>query len=132
MVREDLITSAVSLERVLATGLNCVLTRSRSPVCPIVLTRGYHVRLTSYVVLQDPSVAGAPVEKRIAFLQSKNLTQEEIDVSLARAAEDTNHYHPPPPQAASTQGNAYRQPPPPPAYGAYPPQGYWPPPPPPE
>lgn len=35
--------------------------------------------------LQDPSVANAPLEKRIAFLQSKNLTQEEIDASLSRA-----------------------------------------------
>ena len=36
-------------------------------------------------VLQDPSVSGSPLENRIAFLQSKNLTQEEIDVALARA-----------------------------------------------
>ncbi|KAK0117747.1 peroxisomal membrane protein pex14 [Cadophora gregata] len=35
--------------------------------------------------LQDPSVAGSPIENRIAFLQSKNLTQEEIDIALARA-----------------------------------------------
>jgi len=38
-------------------------------------------------VLQDPSVANAPLEKRIAFLQSKNLTQPEIDASLARSGE---------------------------------------------
>ena len=38
-------------------------------------------------VLQDPSVAGAPIKKRIAFLKSKNLTKEEIDISLARANE---------------------------------------------
>ncbi|KAJ4378055.1 peroxisomal membrane protein pex14 [Neocucurbitaria cava] len=57
MVREDLITSAISF-------------------------------------LQDPSVAGAPLEKRIAFLQSKNLTQEEVDISLARAAEDPSQPHP--------------------------------------
>ena len=36
-------------------------------------------------VLQDPAVATAPLEKRIAFLQSKELTQEEVDASLARA-----------------------------------------------
>lgn len=36
-------------------------------------------------VLQDPSVSASPLENRIAFLQSKNLTQEEIDVALARA-----------------------------------------------
>ncbi|KAF1947628.1 hypothetical protein EJ02DRAFT_439849 [Clathrospora elynae] len=78
--------------------------------------------------LQDASVANAPLEKRIAFLQSKNLTQEEVDVSLARAAEHPSALNSSPPS------NAYRPPPPPtaPAYGGYPPQGYWPPPPPPE
>jgi len=35
--------------------------------------------------LQDPSVTSSPIENRIAFLQSKNLTQEEVDVALARA-----------------------------------------------
>ncbi|KAH6707624.1 peroxisomal membrane anchor protein conserved region-domain-containing protein [Leptodontidium sp. 2 PMI_412] len=39
--------------------------------------------------LQDPSVAGSPIENRIAFLQSKNLTQEEIDTALARAGGET-------------------------------------------
>lgn len=34
--------------------------------------------------LQDPSVASAPVEQKVSFLRSKNLTQEEIDASLAR------------------------------------------------
>ncbi|KAK3621364.1 peroxisomal membrane protein pex14 [Elasticomyces elasticus] len=34
--------------------------------------------------LQDPSVSSAPVEQKIAFLRSKNLTQDEIDTSLAR------------------------------------------------
>ncbi|KAJ4382449.1 peroxisomal membrane protein pex14 [Didymella sp. IMI 355093] len=90
MVREDLITSAVSF-------------------------------------LQDPSVANAPVEKRIAFLQSKNLTQEEIDVSLARAAsDDPSQPASPAPQYSSPPSNAYRPPPAAPAYGGgYPPQ-YWP------
>lgn len=45
--------------------------------------------LTS-AVLQDPSVAASPLDKRIAFLQSKNLTQEEVDLALARAGEDHN------------------------------------------
>ncbi|KAB2577188.1 Peroxisome membrane anchor protein Pex14p [Lasiodiplodia theobromae] len=79
--------------------------------------------------LQDPSVASAPVEKRIAFLQSKNLTQEEVDAALARAGGEG----PPPSSAVSSPapGYGYQQPPPPPGYGAYP--GYWqqPPPPPP-
>ncbi|KAF2748205.1 hypothetical protein M011DRAFT_467248 [Sporormia fimetaria CBS 119925] len=95
MVREDLITSAISF-------------------------------------LQDPSVASAPVEKRIAFLQSKNLTQEEIDLALARAADDGSHPPSPAPQTSTPANYAYRQSPPPPAYGSYPPAGYWPPPPPPE
>ena len=39
------------------------------------------------LVLQDPSVAASALDKRIAFLKSKNLTQEEIDISLARAGD---------------------------------------------
>lgn len=87
--------------------------------------------ISSPPVLQDPSVASAPLEKRIAFLQSKNLTQEEIDVSLARAAEDASQPPTPPPQTAAVATNAYRPPPAAP-YANYPPQGYWQPPPPPE
>lgn len=34
--------------------------------------------------LLDPSVAGSPIEKRIAFLQAKNLTPEEVNAALAR------------------------------------------------
>ncbi|KAK4185569.1 peroxisomal membrane anchor protein conserved region-domain-containing protein [Podospora australis] len=34
--------------------------------------------------LQDPSVAASPIEKKIAFLQAKNLTQEEVSAALAR------------------------------------------------
>ncbi|KAI5788459.1 peroxisomal membrane anchor protein conserved region-domain-containing protein [Geopyxis carbonaria] len=37
--------------------------------------------------LQDPTVAASPLEKRVAFLQSKNLTQEEINESLRRTGE---------------------------------------------
>ena len=52
------------------------------------------------LVLQDPSVAASALDKRIAFLQSKNLTQEEIDVALARVG-DGSHTEtavaPPPP-----------------------------------
>ena len=40
--------------------------------------------------LQDPSVASSPLEKRIEFLQSKNLTQEEIDLSLSRASDPSS------------------------------------------
>ncbi|GAD94716.1 peroxisomal membrane anchor protein (Pex14), putative [Paecilomyces variotii No. 5] len=78
--------------------------------------------------LQDPSVASSPLEKRIAFLQSKNLTQEEIDLALARAGGDPSSAVTP---ASPSQGYApsqavYR--PPPQGYG-YPPYGQWQPPP---
>ncbi|KAK8194825.1 peroxisomal membrane anchor protein conserved region-domain-containing protein [Phyllosticta capitalensis] len=81
--------------------------------------------------LQDPSVASAPVEKRIAFLQSKNLTQEEIDASLARAGEAASaSVAAPTASSPAPQSYGYQQPPPPPpGYGAYP--SYWPQPPPP-
>ncbi|KAI9368913.1 peroxisomal membrane anchor protein conserved region-domain-containing protein [Aspergillus egyptiacus] len=80
----------------------------------------------------DPSVASAPIDKRISFLQSKNLTKEEIDVALARAGEDpsvaaaassTASGHQSAPQQA-----VYRPPPPAQGYG-YPPYGQWQPPP---
>ena len=38
-------------------------------------------------VLRDPSVVASPLDKRIAFLQSKNLTQDEIDESFTRAGD---------------------------------------------
>jgi peroxin-14 len=89
--------------------------------------------------LQDPSVASAPVDKRVEFLKSKNLTQEEIDLSLARAAGDVSPsaYNPPPP----SQNAPYYPPPaqypargPPGQRYPYPynPYGEYPPPPPPE
>ncbi|KAF1987114.1 hypothetical protein K402DRAFT_393277 [Aulographum hederae CBS 113979] len=79
--------------------------------------------------LQDPSVATAPIDKRIAFLQSKNLTQEEIDVSLARAGDvAAGSVAPPPGQAPPNY--AYQQAPPPPGYGYQ--GGYYQQPPPPE
>ncbi|KAF8463112.1 peroxisomal membrane anchor protein conserved region-domain-containing protein [Kalaharituber pfeilii] len=38
-------------------------------------------------LLQQPQVAAAPLEKRIAFLQSKNLSTEEINAALQRVGE---------------------------------------------
>ncbi|KAI9832902.1 MAG: hypothetical protein M1819_003932 [Sarea resinae] len=80
--------------------------------------------------LQDPSVAISPLEKRIAFLQSKNLTQEEVDLALARAGEDAvppSATAPPPSTANYPYPNqqVVRQQAPPPGgpYGGYP--GYW-------
>ncbi|KAL9129546.1 MAG: hypothetical protein Q9217_002033 [Psora testacea] len=43
--------------------------------------------------LQDPSVASSALDKRIAFLQSKNLTQEEVDLALARAGDGTRSHN---------------------------------------
>ncbi|KAL9083075.1 MAG: hypothetical protein Q9159_006005 [Coniocarpon cinnabarinum] len=79
--------------------------------------------------LQDQSVASAPLDTRVKFLQSKNLTQEEIDASLARA-------DPSQPGQVTVQTNytpqsqqvVQRPPPPPPSnqYAGHPPyQGYW-------
>lgn len=66
--------------------------------------------------LQDPSVAAAPLEKRRAFLESKNLTAEEIDISLARVGT----------VPATAGGYPQGSPPsyPPPQYGQQPPYGY--------
>jgi peroxin-14 len=77
------------------------------------------------IVLQDPSVASAPLDKRIAFLNSKNLTQDEINVALSRAG-NPEASNGPVGQPSYTYGGA---PQPPPGYGGYP-GGYWQPPPP--
>lgn len=74
--------------------------------------------------MQDPNVGSSSLESKISFLRSKNLTQEEIDVSLARAGA---------PAASTSQavtGPVYQQPPPQ-YYGQQPPVPYgWQPPPP--
>lgn len=76
-------------------------------------------------VLQDPNVAASPVENRIAFLKAKNLTDEEVQAALSRAAAQVGpaQSYPPPPGPAPGPGQqpAY--------YGGYPPYGWQPPPP---
>lgn len=67
--------------------------------------------LTILPVLQDPSVAASPVESRIAFLQSKNLTPEEVDAALARA-EGSQAAAPSYANYAPQQQQVARQPPP--------------------
>ncbi|KAI9893477.1 MAG: peroxisomal membrane protein pex14 [Vezdaea aestivalis] len=47
--------------------------------------------------LRDPGAAASPLESRIAFLRSKNLTQHEIDTALSRSSDGS----PPPPQPTS-------------------------------
>ena len=66
------------------------------------------------IVLQDPSVANAPIDQRIAFLRSKNLTQDEIDASLARVGQSPAPQSQPP---ANYPPQQYRQQPPPQQYG---------------
>lgn len=83
--------------------------------------------------LQDPSVSSAPAEKRIEFLKSKNLTEEEIELSLARASGEPSQYGPsqnapyyPPAQQQARGPPSQRYPYP------YNPYGEWQQPPPPE
>jgi peroxin-14 len=64
-------------------------------------TRKHATDRTLRSVLQDPSVAASPVENRIAFLQAKNLTHEEVNAALSRAASESGtapppNYAPPP------------------------------------
>ncbi|KAI8724013.1 Peroxisomal membrane protein PEX14 [Fusarium sp. LHS14.1] len=75
--------------------------------------------------LQDPSVASSSVENRISFLRSKNLTQEEIDVALARTGGNA------PPTPTPSYAGAPAGPPPPQQYYPPYPQHAWQPPPPP-
>ncbi|KAL2015448.1 hypothetical protein VTK56DRAFT_5410 [Thermocarpiscus australiensis] len=67
--------------------------------------------------LQDPSVAASPIEKKVAFLQAKNLTQEEINAALARVSSESAPGQAYAPQ--STSSPAAQQPP---YYAQYPPQ----------
>lgn len=72
---------------------------------------------SSSAVLQDPSVSTAPIEQKLSFLRSKNLTQEEVDASLARvglSAPSTAQAASYPPQQYRPQQQQY----------AYPPQYY--------
>ncbi|KAG5929322.1 hypothetical protein E4U53_002468 [Claviceps sorghi] len=74
--------------------------------------------VASAVILQDPSVASSTVENKISFLRSKNLTEEEIGVALARVGG--------PASPAAQYGTSLPPPPPPPPSSA-PPQQYYPP-----
>ncbi|KAL2003012.1 hypothetical protein VTN02DRAFT_5247 [Thermoascus thermophilus] len=80
--------------------------------------------------LQDPSVASSPLEKRIAFLQSKNLTQEEIDLALSRVGEDSSSFTTSTSQGYTPQQQPVYRPSPPAQGFGYPPYGQWQPPPP--
>ena len=87
--------------------------------------------ITSAVAfLQDPTVASSPLEKRIEFLTTKNLTQEEIELSLGRAGEGAQSMaYQPASQQSYSPPQQYRSPP---TNYNYPinPYGEWRPPPP--
>lgn len=123
-IRQDLVDSAVRISCG-RTGGSSANTTFRSPVRffdgkPLEVLLELTLKSP---VLQDPSVANAPLDKRIAFLQSKNLTQDEIDASLAQAGGVS--------QASLSNNYGYpqqvaRQPPPGQSgYGPYPPGGFW-------
>lgn len=82
--------------------------------------------------LQDPSVAASPIEKKIAFLQAKNLTQEEVSAALSRVGGAPAA--PAQPYAQQQVVSAPASQPPPQYYGQqqyppqYPPYGWQPPP----
>ncbi|KAI4172843.1 MAG: hypothetical protein LQ348_006687, partial [Seirophora lacunosa] len=132
MVREDLISSAVRRNHRLRHGL--ILTAAagflygHSCLAGRVSDRLYNNLTWFLTVLQDPSVTNSPLDKRIAFLRSKNLTQEEIDAALARAGDSSSPPPPPPPppqsygyptQQMTRQPNGYGY-----GYGPYP-NGPW-------
>ncbi|OLN85118.1 Peroxisomal membrane protein PER10 [Colletotrichum chlorophyti] len=80
--------------------------------------------------LQDPSVASSSIENRVAFLRTKNLTQEEIDAALARVgAQPVSATGPITMPAGQQQHHQQQQ-----YYQPYPPQytAWQPPPPPPK
>lgn len=110
-IREDLVASAI---KCMFSLLVSWLLECHQPLSDV-----HAVRLTDHAstVLQDPNVAASPVEKRIAFLQAKNLTQEEITAALARAGPEAS---PAPSYAAPTASSVAAQPPP--YYPQYPPQ----------
>ncbi|KAL8306004.1 hypothetical protein RB597_003366 [Gaeumannomyces tritici] len=80
--------------------------------------------------LRDPSVASSSVESRIAFLQTKNLTPEEVQAALARAGVDASTVSPVASQSVATRAPVAA---PQPFYGQqpqqYPPYGWQQPPP---
>ncbi|KAI1337029.1 peroxisomal membrane anchor protein conserved region-domain-containing protein [Xylariaceae sp. FL0016] len=77
--------------------------------------------------LQDPNVVSSPLENKLSFLRSKNLTQEEIDASFARTGSPAPTTNTAPVPSQSAAGPVVQQP----YYGQYqqPPYGWQAPPP---
>ncbi|KAI1631368.1 peroxisomal membrane anchor protein conserved region-domain-containing protein [Biscogniauxia mediterranea] len=85
--------------------------------------------------LQDPNVATSPIENKLSFLRSKNLTQEEVEAAFARTGSAPPPASTPVTSAPSQQLSraVQSQPQPQPYYSQYqqqpPPYGWQPPPP---
>lgn len=60
-------------------------TCSPPPPLPQAITIRSDLILTAVNFLKDPQVKSAPLSKRLAFLEGKGLTAEEIDLALVRA-----------------------------------------------
>ena len=60
------------------------------PPLPAPLTKPTRPDLieTAVKFLQDPQVKSAPLSKRLAFLESKGLTADEINLALLKASSD--------------------------------------------
>ncbi len=107
-IREDLVASAAK----------CEFPRPRPPPrgCDWAEIPRADLADSARPVLLDPSVASSPVDKKVAFLQAKNLTQEEISAALGRVGADgaqVQQYTPPTASAPAQQPPQY--------YGQYPP-----------
>ncbi|KAI0477714.1 peroxisomal membrane anchor protein conserved region-domain-containing protein [Xylariaceae sp. FL0804] len=70
--------------------------------------------------LQNPDVVSYPLENKLSFLRSKNLTQEEIDAAFARTGAPAPAPTSPQPRTVSAPAQQQQQP----YYGAYQPPPY--------
>ena len=91
----------------------------RAPNIPFIMPIREDLVSSALTFLSDPKVQSSPLTKRLAFLESKGLTQEEITEVLNRAnnpqaTTPTPSTSPPLPQYAP-YGNPYGQSPEPPA-----------------
>lgn len=93
--------------REVQSGLCCRLVSWRLVYTETVVMAPRQELVSSAVTfLRDPSVSSSPLDKRIEFLKSKNLTQEEINLALSQAESSTispsqsttQAYYPPPTQ----------------------------------
>ncbi|KAJ3048316.1 peroxisomal membrane protein pex14 [Rhizophlyctis rosea] len=70
--------------------------------------------------LKDPNVQKSPLAKRVAFLETKGLTADEIEQALSRANAGDGSTTPSSASPAAVAGAQAPPPPPPPGYAPYP------------